>query len=30
MKAQVLTQYDDALTADQWVTLQEVADPKIE
>lgn len=30
MKAQVLTQYDDALTADRWVTLQEVADPKIE
>ena len=30
MKAQVLTNYDDALTADQWVTLQDVADPKIE
>ncbi|TCN34715.1 hypothetical protein EV665_118115, partial [Shinella granuli] len=30
MKAQVLTRYDDGLTADQWVSLQEVADPNIE
>lgn len=29
MKAQVLTQYDDHLKADQWVSLQEVADPVI-
>jgi len=29
MKAQVLTQYDDSLTADLWVREQEVADPKI-
>ncbi|CAN7694259.1 NAD(P)-dependent alcohol dehydrogenase [Pararhizobium sp. LjRoot238] len=29
MKAQVLTKYDDNLTADQWVSLQEVADPVI-
>ncbi|MBP0582835.1 NAD(P)-dependent alcohol dehydrogenase [Labrys sp. LIt4] len=30
MKAQVLTRYDDDLTAGQWVDLQEVADPRIE
>ncbi|HEY4193593.1 MAG TPA: alcohol dehydrogenase catalytic domain-containing protein, partial [Mesorhizobium sp.] len=30
MKAQVLNRYDDSLTADQWVTLQDVPDPKIE
>ncbi|AYG58326.1 NAD(P)-dependent alcohol dehydrogenase [Rhizobium jaguaris] len=29
MKAQVLTKYDDALTADQWVSLQNVPDPAI-
>ena len=30
MKAQVLNQYDDKFTADQWVNLEDVEDPKIE
>ena len=30
MKAQVLNQYDDDLTADSWVNLETVDDPKIE
>jgi NAD+-dependent secondary alcohol dehydrogenase Adh1 len=30
MKAQVLTQYDDHLTAPEWVSLQDVPDPTIE
>eukprot|EP01041_Mallomonas_annulata_P029602 gene29602-51625_t len=29
MKAQVLHKYDMALTAPNWVTLQDVPDPKI-
>lgn len=29
MKAQVLTKYDDSLTANLWVAEQEVADPQI-
>lgn len=29
MKAQVLNRYDDDLKTDQWVSLEEVADPKI-
>lgn len=29
MKAQVLTRYDDDLTAERWVTLQDVPDPTI-
>ncbi len=29
MKAQVLTRYDEALTANEWVSLQNVPDPKI-
>ncbi len=30
MKSQVLNQYDDKFTADQWVNLEDVDDPKIE
>jgi len=30
MKAQVLNQYDDKLTTDHWVNLENVEDPKIE
>jgi NAD+-dependent secondary alcohol dehydrogenase Adh1 len=30
MKAQVLNQYDDEMTADHWVNLENVEDPKIE
>jgi NAD+-dependent secondary alcohol dehydrogenase Adh1 len=30
MKAQVLTRYDDPLTAKEWVSEEKVADPKIE
>ncbi len=30
MKAQVLTRYDDPLTAKQWVAEETVPDPKIE
>ncbi|OYR08362.1 NAD(P)-dependent alcohol dehydrogenase [Brucella grignonensis] len=29
MKAQVLNRYDDSLTGDQWVSLQDVPDPQI-
>ena len=29
MKAQVLTTYDESLTADRWVAMQNVPDPKI-
>ena len=29
MKAQVLERYDESLTAESWVTMQDVADPKI-
>ena len=29
MKAQVLERYDEALTANEWVSLRDVPDPKI-